>query len=67
MRWAICAATVLLVVAVAAVLMRWQVTPLGPDESNGASAFLLDRWTGTLHFLGGNKKILVKPVEREAR
>lgn len=29
-----------------AVLLRWQVTPLAWDKSEGSRAILLDRWTG---------------------
>lgn len=32
--------------ALLAVLLRWQVTPLAWDKSEGSRAILLDRWTG---------------------
>ncbi len=55
------AAILMAVVLVAlAWMFRWEVTPTHTGSNSNPSSYLLDRWTGTLYFIGANQKYEVK-------
>jgi hypothetical protein len=44
-------------------LFRYQVIPIGGGESSGF-AYRLDRWTGRMTFVAGDKEAPVTPVSK---
>lgn len=60
MRWASIAACAL----IAAWMLRWHVETTSNHESE--SAYLLDRWTGTVYLLSGAQRYDLVPFNRPA-
>lgn len=53
---------ILIAVALVALawMFRWEVTPTAAGSTNYSTAYLLDRWTGTLYHVASNGKYKVK-------
>ena len=54
------AVTVAVVLVALAWVFRWEVTPASANASNSSSAFLLNRWTGSLYWINAYEKYEVK-------